>query len=148
MTVTDNDLQRVIKSIGDLADTCEALRKRIVALEEKLATTRGTRLPKDWELPAEYLEWAREQDKNGIQRFNSLFEVTDQGRAFKDYWLAQSGSKGVKLDWFATWRNWIRKSEKSYAKNPRPDNSAVAKVDRANEAARVREHRQFDNFNG
>jgi uncharacterized protein YdaU (DUF1376 family) len=27
---------------------------------------------------------------------------------FRDYWLSVAGSKGVKLDWFATWRNWIR----------------------------------------
>ena len=27
---------------------------------------------------------------------------------FKDYWIAQAGQKGLKLDWFATWRNWVR----------------------------------------
>jgi uncharacterized protein YdaU (DUF1376 family) len=27
---------------------------------------------------------------------------------FKDYWSSVAGAKGVKLDWFATWRNWIR----------------------------------------
>ena len=27
---------------------------------------------------------------------------------FKDYWISQPGQKGVKLDWFATWRNWVR----------------------------------------
>lgn len=27
---------------------------------------------------------------------------------FKDYWVAQGGQKGAKLDWFATWRNWVR----------------------------------------
>jgi uncharacterized protein YdaU (DUF1376 family) len=27
---------------------------------------------------------------------------------FKDYWIAQGGQKGAKLDWFATWRNWVR----------------------------------------
>ncbi len=28
--------------------------------------------------------------------------------AFRDYWQAQPGRKGVKADWFATWRNWVR----------------------------------------
>jgi uncharacterized protein YdaU (DUF1376 family) len=28
--------------------------------------------------------------------------------SFRDYWLSVAGSKGVKLDWFATWRNWVR----------------------------------------
>lgn len=27
---------------------------------------------------------------------------------FKDYWAAASGAKGVKADWPATWRNWVR----------------------------------------
>lgn len=27
---------------------------------------------------------------------------------FKDYWVAQGGQKGAKLDWLATWRNWVR----------------------------------------
>jgi uncharacterized protein YdaU (DUF1376 family) len=27
---------------------------------------------------------------------------------FRDYWIAQGGQKGTKLDWFATWRNWVR----------------------------------------
>ena len=33
---------------------------------------------------------------------------------FRDYWIAQGGSKGTKLDWFATWRNWVR-NQKSIA---------------------------------
>jgi hypothetical protein len=29
---------------------------------------------------------------------------------FRDYWIAQPGQKGVKADWQATWRNWIRRA--------------------------------------
>jgi len=29
-------------------------------------------------------------------------------QGFRDYWLSAAGSKGIKADWFATWRNWIR----------------------------------------
>lgn len=28
---------------------------------------------------------------------------------FRDYWVAQPGAKGVKADWLATWRNWVRR---------------------------------------
>lgn len=28
---------------------------------------------------------------------------------FRDYWSAQPGQRGVKLDWEATWRNWVRR---------------------------------------
>jgi len=31
---------------------------------------------------------------------------------FIDYWLGVSGAKGVKRDWQATWRNWLRNSVK------------------------------------
>lgn len=38
-------------------------------------------------------------------------EVSDRERPrFADYWRAQPGAKGRKLDWQATWRNWCRKS--------------------------------------
>ena len=30
---------------------------------------------------------------------------------FKDYWINKSGSTAVKTDWFATWRNWVRRQE-------------------------------------
>jgi len=33
-----------------------------------------------------------------------------QTEAFIDYWTSQPGQKGVKSDWVATWRNWIRNS--------------------------------------
>lgn len=32
---------------------------------------------------------------------------------FADYWAGVGGQKGCKLDWFATWRNWCRREDKS-----------------------------------
>lgn len=61
---------------------------------------RGTRLPPDWEPPDEWLDWARQEGYPNPVR---------SAARFKDYWLAQPGQKGVKLDWQATWRNWVRK---------------------------------------
>ena len=29
---------------------------------------------------------------------------------FRDHWLGAAGQKGVKADWAATWRNWIRRA--------------------------------------
>jgi hypothetical protein len=29
-------------------------------------------------------------------------------RKFTDYWRAKSGQAATKVDWVATWRNWIR----------------------------------------
>ncbi|MEP0149991.1 hypothetical protein [Roseibium sp.] len=31
-----------------------------------------------------------------------------QAAKFLDYWRSKPGQAGVKLDWLATWRNWIR----------------------------------------
>lgn len=28
---------------------------------------------------------------------------------FRDYWIAKPGQSGVKTDWEATWRNWVRR---------------------------------------
>ena len=38
---------------------------------------------------------------------------------FKDYWIALHGGAAKKLDWLATWRNWVRnqKIEVSKFKN-------------------------------
>jgi len=42
---------------------------------------------------------------------------------FRDYWIAQPGSKGLKADWTATWRNWVRSTRV-------PRDSQPAKQDR------------------
>ena len=60
----------------------------------------GKRLASDFSFP---LEW--EQFCQQIRPELSPVKTFDQ---FKDYWIAQAGQKGVKLDWFATWRNWVR----------------------------------------
>jgi hypothetical protein len=40
---------------------------------------------------------------------------------FSDYWTAQPGRKGVKVDWLATWRNWVRE-ERAPPPDRRSDN--------------------------
>jgi uncharacterized protein YdaU (DUF1376 family) len=66
----------------------------------KAKQSRGTRLPADWILTQENIEfWNKTRpDLNPIQT----------ACRFRDYWTAQPSSKGVKLDWDATWRNWVR----------------------------------------
>lgn len=27
---------------------------------------------------------------------------------FRDHWIALAGAKATKIDWAATWRNWVR----------------------------------------
>lgn len=61
---------------------------------------RGSRLSKDFIFPSDWLVFCKQErpDLQPVQTFEK----------FKDYWIAQAGQKGVKLDWFATWRNWVR----------------------------------------
>ena len=68
--------------------------------EPKVKTQRGSRLPTDWTLPDVWKEWA-EKERPDL----SIKTVAD---SFKDFWIAKPGAGGVKLDWQATWRNWVR----------------------------------------
>ena len=68
--------------------------------------TRGTRLPADWMPDAELVAWSKAE--------RSDLDLRKVFAEFKDYWTSVAGSKGVKLNWDATWRNWVRaqKAEK------------------------------------
>jgi len=68
--------------------------------------TKGSRLSTDFELPVSWIEFCQTErpDLNPKKVFDS----------FKDYWVAKAGAAGVKLDWNATWRNWVRNQKQSY----------------------------------
>lgn len=68
---------------------------------------KGTRLPADWTLPEDWHEWASHNWPHA-----GMDEIWNQADVFRDYWTAQPGQKGVKTDWPATWRNWIRRAAK------------------------------------
>lgn len=38
---------------------------------------------------------------------------------FRDYWIGRAGAGGVKADWSATWRNWVRKAADDRKANQR-----------------------------
>ncbi len=70
---------------------------------------KGSRLPQDWFLTKPMGEWASQERPD--------IDVRQVAEQFKDYWIAQPGQKGVKLDWDATWRNWVRNTKAQKA-NP------------------------------
>jgi len=67
---------------------------------ERDKNKRGSRLSTDFLFTGDWLAFCKQErpDLEPVQTFEK----------FKDYWIAQAGQKGVKLDWFATWRNWVR----------------------------------------
>jgi hypothetical protein len=81
-------------------------------------TKRGTRIPDPFPITAEMVAWARENAPGIDHR-----AVTER---FVDYWRGISGTKGVKADWEATWRNWLRReSENRPAGRPSPTQAAM-----------------------
>lgn len=74
-------------------------------------TRRATRLQDDWTLPEEWASWAREK-RPGL-------DLDDLAESFRDYWHARAGKEGVKLDWYATWRGWVRRERTGSAAPPR-----------------------------
>ncbi len=83
---------------------------------------RGSRLPQDWFLTKSMGDWATQERPD--------LDVRQVAEQFKDYWAAQAGQKGVKLDWDATWRNWIRNTK---AVKPNPYDVGRITVARSNE---------------
>jgi uncharacterized protein YdaU (DUF1376 family) len=67
---------------------------------------KASRLPQDWSLPRAWGQWAVSE---GYPEQTIRLEAAK----FKDFWIAKSGKDATKLDWFATWRNWIRNCSKS-----------------------------------
>lgn len=63
---------------------------------------RGTRLPADFTVTAEMVAWARQN----VPHVDGRLE-TDR---FTDYWISATGRSATKLDWPATWRNWMRRA--------------------------------------
>jgi hypothetical protein len=61
----------------------------------------ATKLPKEWELPDEWLEWTLSERPDWNEK-----KALDVSMRFRDYWL----SNGKRMaDWSATWRNWVRR---------------------------------------
>jgi hypothetical protein len=76
------------------------INQELETINQDKKNKRGERLASDLFFPKEWCDFLVEQrpELNAQKTFDQ----------FKDYWISQAGQKGVKLDWFATWRNWVR----------------------------------------
>lgn len=84
---------------------------------ERARTPRATRLAPDWTLPDDWLNWALAEQPSWQPA--DVIRIAEQ---FRDYWLAKGGADARKVDWGATWRNWVRRERQSPARttNVRP----------------------------
>ena len=105
--------------------------------EEKKSAAKAegsaTRLPQDWQPGEREIAFCKAERPD--------LEPLAVAVRFADYWVAQPGAKGRKLDWLATWRNWVRnergeRGERSAAGSPAcQDKFQLAGLDRAGDHA-------------
>lgn len=60
----------------------------------------GTRITRDW-TPDPLVRSSMAQERPDV-------DIDTEHAKFIDYWWSKSGKDATKLDWNATWRNWIR----------------------------------------
>lgn len=63
--------------------------------------TRASRLSEDWSLPDDWFQWALDEGWRPEA-------ATVEADKFRDYWISKAGKDAAKLNWKATWRNWMR----------------------------------------
>lgn len=72
----------------------------------KSKSPQATRLPADWRLPDDWEAWSLSEQpswtREGVRRV---------AESFRDYWAAKGGADARKVDWQATWRNWVRREK-------------------------------------
>ncbi len=92
---------------GDSPESVRARERKPTEPKPK-PTARGARLTLS-ELPDTWRIWCQDHRPD--------LDPSEAWEQFRDYWVAQPGQKGVKVDWMATWRNWCRR-EQQRSSNP------------------------------
>lgn len=75
------------------------------AVSGQAARPKGARLKADWKPSADNVAYAISQGFSAEQ----VDRVADD---FRDFWTAKSGADASKLDWSATWRRWVRNTDR------------------------------------
>jgi DNA-binding transcriptional regulator YhcF (GntR family) len=64
---------------------------------------KGSRLPEDWSLPAQWKEYPRSKGLSETQ-------IKNEGEKFRRHWQAKAGKDALKARWDLTWENWVDRS--------------------------------------
>lgn len=97
--VTNEASRNVTQSHADVTQCHDRGEERREEKRERGKTKRvGTRLPDDWSPSAADIEFCQTERPD--------LEVAITAARFKDYWISKPD--GLKLNWSATWRNWVR----------------------------------------
>lgn len=95
--------------------------------------TRGSRLPEPFILTAQMRAYAAEKRPH--------VDVIEETEKFVNHFRGAAGAKGVKLDWLATWRNWILNSDRFGGRNGNGTHKPTSERER--QAARSSNSRRF-----
>lgn len=79
--------------------------------EAKASPKKASRLSPDWVLPKSWGEWAISMISERSVRL--------EADKFRDYWTSKAGKDAAKLDWEATWRNWVRSAAERQSNLPK-----------------------------
>ena len=87
-------------------------------------TAKATRIPDNFAVTADMRDWADREVPDLIAAGRARTEHDK----FLDYWRAAAGAHARKVDWVATWRNWMRKAAQDLRPDSiRPAGSAVSR---------------------
>lgn len=102
---------------------------------------RATRLPDDWTLPASWGQWALSEgyDERVIRA---------EAPKFRDFWCSKGGKDATKVDWLATWRNWMRNVPKHSSQRAPPVSPIAQRQEAALKAFNLPRTTNHDEFAG
>jgi hypothetical protein len=98
VSASDADNERT--EPGQIPPNCGAREEKSREEKKEKAEPRATRLAPDWSLPQDLRDFCLSERPDLDPDFTA--------QQFADYWKARPGKDGRKLDWAATWRNWVR----------------------------------------
>lgn len=109
---------QVVAEVAQAEAEAEAEAKKGKCKEQ--VRSRGSRLPPDWSLPADWKAWAC------VERDD--LDIDMEAIKFADYWHSKPGKDGRKADWLATWRNWIRNAHERQRHKAQPVREALTEL--------------------
>lgn len=121
---TERKVTQRSRSERDKSVTREEKRRVSVSKDtESASPLRGSRLPPDWQ-PSEELKADASKERPDLHLPTTI-------ASFRDYWVAKPGKDGRKLDWDATFRNWVRNERRPTVPppdaKPKPNSAAEAR---------------------
>lgn len=104
---------------------CHEVSRNVTLDKDKDTDTESSKKPKQQRGSRLTAEWApADEDISFCKTERPDLDPAKTADRFRDYWIAQPGAKGIKTDWTATWRNWVRNESRSASQPPKKNQFA------------------------